>query len=277
MTTKDVLPEGLHGLCRNNAKSSSQWQCPGSEMIKSEGRWMWQRLGVLTNVMIWSLLLKMIRDILARSPSASGETSKRRTSSLSRSIEIEKPWSFHKLGCPETDFQVPYSRVNDCVKELSTNLNLKCHKKNKSSSYLDRIFNNLTITGLSIKVIDSWHYGIINIYLQYLRAKNLYCHFLTVAHASIDCAKWATSDILPYGWYRNEISRTDGGSQTESSGECAGEACIFIIIRVGNFLEHRIKFNLLQPETASNICYLQTLSESKGIVVTDRCILPFLD
>ena len=129
MTTKDVLPEGHHGLCRNNAKSSSQWQCPRSEMIKLEGRWMWQRLGVLTNVMIWSLLLKMIRDILARSPSASGETSKRRTSSLSRSIEMEKPWSFHKLGCPETDFQVPYSRVNDCVKELSTNLNLKCHKK----------------------------------------------------------------------------------------------------------------------------------------------------
>ena len=168
MTTKDVLPEGLHGLCRNNAKSSSQWQCPGSEMIKSEGRWMWQRLGVLTNVMIWSLLLKMIRDILARSPSASGETSKRRTSSLSRSIEIEKPWSFHKLGCPETDFQVPYSRVNDCVRSLvptwtwnATKKTKACHTLTGSSTILllpDYQSKSLTvdITELLIYTCNIW-------------------------------------------------------------------------------------------------------------------------
>ena len=58
----------------------------------------------------------------------------------------------------------------------------------------------------------------------------------------------------------------------EGSGECASEVCIFII-RVGKFLDRRIKFKLLQPEAASNVCYLQTLSESKGIVVTERCIL----
>ena len=63
-----------------------------------------------------------------RSPSARGETSKRRTSSLSRSIEIEKPRSFHNLGCPETVFQAQNSRANDCVKERST----KCHKKTKA-------------------------------------------------------------------------------------------------------------------------------------------------
>ena len=118
---------------------------------------------------------------------------------------------------------------------------------------------------------------ILMIYLEHLRRKNLYCHLLIVADASMDFAKRATLNIFSYGWYRYEISRTDGRSQTESSGECASEACIFIIIRVGKFLEHRIEFMLLQAETASNICYLQTLSESKGIVVTDRCILPFLD
>ena len=37
-------------------------------------------------------------------------------------------------------------------------------------------------------------------YLQYLRAKNLYCHLLIVADASMDSAKQATLDILPYGW-----------------------------------------------------------------------------
>ena len=90
---------------------------------------LWQRA---TYVTIWSLSRKVSRDILARSPSASGETSKRRTSSFSTSIEIEKPWSFHNLGCPEIVFQAWNSRVNDCVKELSTNLNLKCHKKTKA-------------------------------------------------------------------------------------------------------------------------------------------------
>ena len=118
---------------------------------------------------------------------------------------------------------------------------------------------------------------ILMIYLEHLRRKNLYCHLLIVVDALKDTAKRATPDALPYGWYRYEIGRTDGGSQTESSGEFASEACIFIIIRVGKFLKHRIEFMLLQPETSSNVCYLQTLSESKGIVVTDRCILPFLD
>ena len=226
----------------------------------------------LTYVTIWCFLWrKLSRGNLVRSPSASGETSKRWTSSMSRSIEMEKPRSFHNLGCPETVFQVRNSRVNDCVKERST----KCHRKNKSSSYLDRIFSNLA--RLSVKVNDGWHYqNHIDIYLQHLRAKNLYGHLLTVADASMDSTKQATLDIFPYGWYRYEISRTDGGSQTEDSGECVSEACIFII-RVGKFLEHRIKFNLLHPETASNICYLQTLSEGKGIVVTDRCQCILLD
>ena len=125
---------------------------------------------------------------------------------------------------------------------------------------------------LSVKVNDGWHYRNINIYLQHLRAKNLYCHLLIIPDASIDSAKWSTPDILPYDWYRYEISRTDGGSQTEGTGEFASEESIFII-RVGKFLERRIKFKLLQPEAASNVCYLQTLSESKGIVVTERCIL----
>ena len=113
---------------------------------------------------------------------------------------------------------------------------------------------------------------ILMIYLEHLRRKNLYRHLLVVPDASIDSGKRATPDTLAYGLYRYKISRTDGGSQMEGSGECASEVCIFII-RVGKFLERRIKFKLLQPETASNVCYLQTLSESKGIVVTERCIL----
>ena len=222
----------------------------------------------------------MTRDILARSPSASGETSKRRTSSLSRSIEIEKPWSFHKLGCPETVFQTRNSRVNDCVKEGSGGTSTRCHKKTKARHTLTGSSTTLLLPDLSVKVNDGWHYRNIKIYLQHLRAKHLYRHRLIVADASKDTAKRATPDVLPYGWYRYEIGRTDGGSQTESSGECASEACIVItgiIIRVGKFLEHRIKFKLLQHETASNVCHLQTPSESKGIVVADRCILPFLD
>ena len=89
----------------------------------------------------------------------------------------------------------------------------------------------------------------------------------------MDSAKRATPDILALGLYLYIISRTDGGSQSEAGEECASEMCIFIIIRVENFLEHK----LLQPETSSNVCYLQTLSESKGSVVTDRCILPFFN
>ena len=125
---------------------------------------MWQRLRVLTNVMIWSLLLKMTRDILARSPSASGETSKKRTSSLSRSIEIEKPWSFHKLGCPETVFQTRNSRVNDCVKERhgSGGTSTRCHKKTKARHTLTGSSTTLLLPDLSVKVNDGWHYRNIN-------------------------------------------------------------------------------------------------------------------
>ena len=46
--------------------------------------------------------------------------------------------------------------------------------------------------------VDNTEY--INIYLQHLRAKNLYCHLLIVPDASMDSAKEATVDILPYGW-----------------------------------------------------------------------------
>ena len=245
MTTKDVLLEGHHELCRNHAKSSNQGQCPESETIRLEGQWMWQRVKALTNVKIWSfkLFLKMTRDNVVRSPSASGETSKKRTSSLSRSIKIEKPWSFHNLG-PETDFQTPNSRVNDCVKEHTST---KCHEKKKLVNTLTGSSARLQLPDLSFKVNEGWHYRNFNIYLQYLWAKNLYCNLLIVANASMDSAKWAIPNKFPYGWYRYEISRTDGGSKTEGSGECVSEACIFII-GVGKFLEHRIKFKLLQPE-----------------------------
>ena len=130
----------------------------------------------------------------------------------------------------------------------------------------------LLLPDLSFKVNDGWHYRNVNIYLEYLWAENLYCHLLIVADASMDSAKRATPDILALGLYLYVISRTDGGSQSEASGECASEACIFII-RVGKFLEHKS----LQPETSSNVCYLQTLSESNRSVVTDRCILPFFN
>ena len=78
-------------------------------------------------------------------------------------------------------------------------------------------------------------------YLQQLRAKNLHCHRLIVAEASIYFAKRATPDIFsPCAWYSYESSWTDGCSQTEDSGECASEVCMFII-RVGEFLEGRLK------------------------------------
>ena len=130
----------------------------------------------------------------------------------------------------------------------------------------------LLLPDLSVNVNDGWHYENINIYLQYLRAKNLYCHLFIVADTLIDTAKRASSDIFPYGWYCHEIIRTHGVSQTKGSRECACEACIFII-RVGDFLEHRIKFKLLRLHRMFS--YLQTVNESKGIVVADRCI--FLD
>ena len=149
-------------------------------------------------------------------------------------------------------------------------------RKKKLVNTLTGSSARLQLPDLSFKVNEGWHYRNFNIYLQYLWAKNLYCNLLIVADASMDSAKWAIPNKFPYDWYRYEISRTDGGSKTVGSGECVSEACIFII-GVGKFLEHRIKFKLLQPETSSNVCYLQTLSESKGGVVIDRCILPFLD
>ena len=189
MTTKDVLREGHHELCQNHAKSSSLGQCPRSETIKLEGQNVAKSKG--TYGKIWSLFLKMSRDNVVRSPSASGETSKKRTSSLSISIEMEKPWSFHKLGCPETVFQIRNSRVNDCVKkERSSGTSTRCHKKTKSSSYtLTGSSAILLLPDLSVKVNDGWHYRNINIYLQQSRAKNLYCHLLVVPDASIVSAK----------------------------------------------------------------------------------------
>ena len=143
MITKDVLHEYLHGLCRNHANSSGHGQCPGPETIELEGQWMWRRVKALTNVTIWSLLLKLSRDILLRSPAARGETSKRRTSSKSTSIEIENPWSGHSLGCPETVFQVRNSRVNVWGKTEGSSTIGQCHIK--GSSYLDRIFKNINV------------------------------------------------------------------------------------------------------------------------------------
>ena len=98
--------------------------------------------GILTNVTIWSLLLKLSRDILVRSPSASGETSKRRMSSKSTSIEIENPWRGHNLGCPETVFQARNSRVNVWVKIEGSSSMILASNAQKNSPYLDRIFNN---------------------------------------------------------------------------------------------------------------------------------------
>ena len=99
----------------------------------------------LTNVKSWSLvhLYKLSRDILVRKspPHASGETSKTRTSSKSMSIKIEKPRIGHNLFCcPETVFQASNSWVNDCGRRVAPNAT-----KNKSSSYLDRIFKKLAI------------------------------------------------------------------------------------------------------------------------------------
>ena len=126
-TTQNVLHECHHELYRNHANSSRQGQYLGSEMIKSEGQWMWHRVKALTDVTISSLLRRMRGDILARSPVASGKTSRRRTSSESTLIVIEKPWIFHNLGFPETVFQARNSRVNDWVRNERTQA--QCHKQ----------------------------------------------------------------------------------------------------------------------------------------------------
>ena len=161
MTIEDALHEGHHELCRNHAKSSSQGQCPGSETIQ----WMWQSVyfKALTDVTIWSLLHKMSRDILARSPVASDETSKRRTSSKSTSIQIEKPRRGHNLGCPETLFQARNSRVNDWVRNKRT----KWHKQARHTLTGSSI--TLSLPGWSVKVNDGWNCrNSINKYLQHI-------------------------------------------------------------------------------------------------------------
>ena len=156
---------------------------------------MWRRVKALTDVTISSLLRRMRGDILARSPVASGEISKRRTSSESTLIVIEKPWMFHNLGFPETVFQARNSRVNDWVMHERT----QCHKKARPSHTLTAslIILSLPWPDWSVKVNDGLHYRNINVYLQNLRSqwkKNLHSHLLIVPHALIDCAKRATPD-----------------------------------------------------------------------------------
>ena len=116
----------------------------------------------LTYVTIWCFLCrKLSRGNLVRSPSARGETSKRRTSSFSRSIEIEKPRSFHNLGCPETVFQAQNSRANACVKERST----KCHKKTKArhtSTGFSSILPNYQSKSITVDITEILIYTIFN-------------------------------------------------------------------------------------------------------------------
>ena len=116
----------------------------------------------LTDVTIWPLLRKISRDILARSPVASGDTSKRRTSSKSTSIQIEKPRRGHNLGCPETLFQARNSRVNDWVRNKCT----KWHKQARHTLTGSSI--TLSLPGWSVKVNDGWNCRNINKYLQHI-------------------------------------------------------------------------------------------------------------
>ena len=161
--TQDVLHEYHHELCRNHANSSSHGQCPGTETIKSEGQWIWRSVKELTDVTISSLLRRMQGDILARSPVASGKTSKRQTSSLSTSIVIEKPWRGHKLGLPETLLQVRNSRVNDWMRNEHT----QCHKQARHTLATSLIILSLPWPDWSVKawVNDGCHYRNINIYI----------------------------------------------------------------------------------------------------------------
>ena len=91
MTTKDVLREGHHELCQNHANSSSLGQCPRSETIKLEGQNVAKSKG--TYGKIWSLFLKMSRDNVVRSPSASGETRSERLHCRYRS-----KWKNHEVS-----------------------------------------------------------------------------------------------------------------------------------------------------------------------------------
>ena len=131
---------------------------------------MWRRVKALTDVTISSLLRRMQGDILARSPVASGETSKRQTSSLSTSIVIEKPWRGHKLGFPETVFQARNSRVNDWVRNERT----QYHKKVRPTLETCLIILSLSWPDWSAKawVNDGCHYR--NIY-----KKNIPATFVT--------------------------------------------------------------------------------------------------
>ena len=124
---------------------------------------MWQRVKALTDVTIWSLLSRRRGDILTRSPAASGETSKRQMSSLSRSIAIEKPWRGHKLGFSETVLQAWNSRVNVWVRNKHT----QCYKQARHTLAASSIISSLPWPDLSVKarVNDSCHYRNINIYI----------------------------------------------------------------------------------------------------------------
>ena len=88
---------------------------------------MCRRVKALTDVTMSSLLRKMQGDVLARCPVASGEISKRLTSSLSTSILIEKPRRGHKLGVSEKVFQGRNSRVNNWMRNEFTH----CHKQSR--------------------------------------------------------------------------------------------------------------------------------------------------
>ena len=124
---------------------------------------MWRRVKALTDVTIWSLLRRRRGDILARSPVASGETSKRQTSSLSTSIVIEKPWRGHKLGFPETVFQARNSRVNDWMRNEHT----QCFKQARHTLATSLIILSLSWPDWSVKawVNDGCHYRNINMYI----------------------------------------------------------------------------------------------------------------
>ena len=124
---------------------------------------MCRRVKALTDVIISSFLRRMWGDILARSPVASGETSKRQMSSLSTSIVIEKPWRGHKLGFPETVFQARNSRVNDWMRNEHT----QCHKQARHTLAASSIFSSLPWPDWSVKarVNDGCHYRNINIYI----------------------------------------------------------------------------------------------------------------
>ena len=143
MTIQDALHEGHHELCRNHAKSSSQGQCPRSETIQSEVQWMWRRVLKCTN-RCYNLTL----------------------------VTQDVSWHFSKISsCEWRDkweanvFKVDVDRNRKTTKRPQSGLSgntvpspkLSSERLSEewayqmtqiSSSYLDRIFNNLVITRL---------------------------------------------------------------------------------------------------------------------------------